>query len=70
MSFEPLDYLRHILVEVDYILATISGLMRRSGVHLSEASRSSAKRRRRCPTISERSIRTLNGEQWLACVTV
>lgn len=26
MSFEPLDYLRHILVEVDYILAAVSGL--------------------------------------------
>lgn len=26
MSFEPLDYLRHILVEVDYLLATRSDL--------------------------------------------
>jgi uncharacterized protein with HEPN domain len=26
MSFEPLDYLRHILVEVDYLLAARAGL--------------------------------------------
>ena len=26
MSFEPRDYLRHILVEVDYLLSTRSGL--------------------------------------------
>ena len=26
MSFEPRDYLRHILVEVEYLLATSSGL--------------------------------------------
>ncbi len=26
MSFEPLDYLRHILVEVDYLIARSSGL--------------------------------------------
>ncbi|GIW52020.1 MAG: hypothetical protein KatS3mg082_3264 [Nitrospiraceae bacterium] len=26
MSFEPRDYLRHILVEIDYLLATRAGL--------------------------------------------
>ena len=37
MSFEPLDYLRHILVEVEYLLDQSQGLsasqrMRRCGV--------------------------------------
>ena len=28
MSFEPRDYLRHILVEVDYLIAQTAGLER------------------------------------------
>lgn len=64
MSFEPRDYLRHILVEVEYLLNQSQTLtyerlqrMRRCGVHSCAAwklSRSGEEPTRRVPGIASR----------------
>lgn len=76
MSFEPRDYLHHILDEVEYLLATRSGLTyetfesdARSDGPLSEASKSSVKLRSRSRRAFAPSIRRSSGVRWQACAT-
>jgi len=76
MSFEPRDYLRHILVEADYLIGRSEGLsfesfsadetLRRAFVR---TWRSSEKPPRKCPRISARAILPSNGAPWPECAT-
>jgi hypothetical protein len=76
MSFEPRDYLRHIVVEADYVIGQSVGLsfdvfsadetLRRAS---SGASRSSAKLRRGSHRSSGHNTLKSIGARWLACGT-
>lgn len=77
MSFEPRDYLRHILLEAEYILSQTPGLpfdafVANPTLSLAPSSgawRLSGKRRRRCRLTCARSIQTWTGEAWPECAT-
>lgn len=76
MSFEPPDYLRHILIEADYLIGRSEGLsfesfaadetLRRAFVRSLE---SLAKPLRRCLTISAQPIKPSSGAPWPECET-
>ncbi len=74
MSFEPRDYLRHIQVEIDYLIAESGGGPRLTGfsttppfsVPSSAVSRSLGKRPNGFPTHSERNIHKLPCAKWPA----
>jgi len=77
MSFEPHDYLRHILVEADYLIresADVSGerfmadeTLQRAFV---EVWKSSAKPPRKSRTPSGHDIQPSSGGPWRPCATV
>ena len=77
MSSEPREYLRHILVEVDYLISQRGGLtledfvgdetLRRA---LFGIWRSLERRLRKSPWNFARSTQPWNGGPWLACATV
>ena len=77
MSFESRDYLRHILVEADYLVGRSAGLsyevfaadetLRRAFVRSLEIIGEAAKMSRRT---SGRSIPRWSGGQWRACEIV
>lgn len=77
MSFEPLDYLRHILTEADYLILESNGLseesfladetLKRAFVRSLEIIGEAAKKVP--PPNFGRSILTSNGERWRVCGT-
>ena len=76
MCFEPRDYLRHILVEADYLINQGDGLtadrfmaMRHFGAPSSGVWRSSERPQRRFRMVFEHDMRGLNGAPWLECAT-
>ena len=77
MSFEPRDYLRHILLEAEYLISQTPGLsfeafsvnqtLCRAFVRSLEIIGEAAKK---VPPIFVVSILTSTGVEWLECVTV
>lgn len=74
MSLEPLEYLRHMLAEAEYLQAASAGLSReqfQNDATLSarsfEALRSLARPQRRSRVIFVRDIPTSSGVPWRAC---
>jgi uncharacterized protein with HEPN domain len=76
MSFEPRDYLRHILVEIDYLTERSAGLtaetfrsdetLRRAFVRSIEVIGEAAKK---APIRSASSIPKSSGARWPGCAT-
>ena len=77
MSFEPREYLRHILAEAEYLAATSAGLTRDQFQHDPTLQRAFVRSleiigeaAKRVPPDIRSQNRMLNGDRWLECATV